>query len=351
MNSFSESIIIPRKSALEAVASKKERKKMKRKPLRAAKGMTAFSSLVKYGAAQRQNRISSLKNAIEEDEGAAVDGILNKLSSTPASEMIKQQDKNANILRLFEPGNHYKVNRILAHIKRFLPEIITWDPRSFEVTIGGTLIPKSSLIDILHFLISPTREPYGHYLSGYTRAELKPGSDPSLMDNMAIPRGVYQFKEEIVKRLPSRTSFAKVFSFAAKEKMRDLNRIYRDALELEVIDLRADAPIDFSRIKKEEVGWEQQEEAEEAEIRRRRRVVDERDEEASPVFRTPPSMVGIGRGRGRFTPKTAEPREVGAQIGDPTEVPVVRDQIFHDHDLRQNPKSTKQPDIFDYPKP
>jgi hypothetical protein len=75
----------------------------------------------------------------------ATSGLLKETSS------ITSQDEQ-DLLSMFPPETQFKVKRLLLLLRKH-SNLVTWDPKTYELTIFGKHYPKSNIIDIISYLL------------------------------------------------------------------------------------------------------------------------------------------------------------------------------------------------------
>jgi hypothetical protein len=145
MSTYTESIVIPKQTFLRLKKEVEERSVDDNKQ---AGGGSDLSSPAVVGEDSKQaqfrkfleekRRHSYVKNV------GATSGLLKEASITPQDEQ--------DLLTMFPPETQFKVKRLLLLLRRH-SNLVTWDPKTYELTIFGKHYPKSNIIDIISYLL------------------------------------------------------------------------------------------------------------------------------------------------------------------------------------------------------
>ena len=145
----------------------------------------------------------------------------------------KSVDAMSKKLELFFPIDyHYKVHRLVQHIARMIPQTISWDLETLEVTIDGLSYPGSNIVDILTFFINDSpRKHLMVFSSAYEQSDaalynkdIYGKIDTDHWQRITIPKGAYHFYYALSKGLPGKVE--DYFDFIQKSSVNRMNAFY-----------------------------------------------------------------------------------------------------------------------------
>ena len=176
-------------------------------------GATSIARLLKYQKKRRNQKVFK-KEKEQKSILTAVDNLAKKkgLSADGGQPVSKFDGGEINeFMSWFPRDEHYLIYRLVKYIKEFMPQLISWNPTTLEITVKGVHHSGSNIVDIFMYL-------YAIHSKYSTQYLIKAKGD------IGVPKGTPDFYKTLRKHYPNARHY---FNFSEK-RVKKLRIYYRD---------------------------------------------------------------------------------------------------------------------------